>query len=979
MDDGSGASGSFLRERPQRRALSALTDGRRPIAVVVGSEHHGISLCAYALSLLGVEMADTNGSRTDASAHTSFWQADWQRQAIRQLHERILSLFGRDESGPLRDFALPVAWWADPRVVPLRHELSAFLEDQLAAGFFGFADPATMRLLPIWQQVFAELKVQPKIVLCVRNPALVARSLHDNEGLDPDLAEYSWFVHMTDFVRYATKLEYCVIEYEDWHEDPSGNFDRLQNFLGIEWRQGGTDRSLALAGIPLLTDSIERMPDCEAGKPIVRAFYNLVRRSAEERDKRRKAEEIAAQFLAFQQLQSPLEKALAVHADRAANPAGRVRAIEADGAGDPFCVSIASFWTPEHLVPSAWTEHAPFAFWLVEAARPHVLVELGAHHGYSYLAFCQAVQRLQLPTSCYAVDTWKGDDHAGFYGEEVLAGLTAIHDERYAGFSQLLRSTFDEALPHFGDGTIDLLHIDGRHGYEDVRHDFETWLPKLSDRAIVLFHDTNVRERNFGVWRLWAELRERYPSFEFKHWHGLGVLQAGPVMAEGLRPLFEADASARTAIAALYSRLGRFVTVPHQLARVRAESEERERLVAGQNAAAIAEIVQERDRNAAQCEALSAELAAARSGVAEKDTALTQLQTALDLARAQCAEREQATEAVQLQLNEARAALAMAEAERDSAASALTKSEQARDALRALLTITSNEAERAQNTANQRATSLAAATQDLRAQLAQREQANASLEARVSEAEGALAAACSAREELAAQLAAARRRFQTAEEAARTFETETAELRGALDACRQVWRAAITGYTNDAALGVNGFGSAENGSRSILMTTGGPLAVARRAWDLQWWPQRESIITRADRAVTLGQNATAERLYRAALGRNPLRPAIWVQYGHVLRALGKLTEAVPAYRQAIALAPDDADAHLQLGHALKLQGRIKDAATAYLHTFALDPSLAEPLAELRELGWSAPQLAELSSFGGDSVAPLDPARELSTA
>ena len=69
--------------------------------------------------------------------------------------------------------------------------------------------------------------------------------------------------------------------------------------------------------------------------------------------------------------------------------------------------------------------------------------------------------------------------------------------QRYSGFAQLVRSTFDDALPYFEDGSVDLLHIDGRHFYEDVKHDFDFWLPKLSDRGIVLLHDTDVRERSF--------------------------------------------------------------------------------------------------------------------------------------------------------------------------------------------------------------------------------------------------------------------------------------------------------------------------------------------------------------------------------------------------------------------------------------------------------------------------------------------------
>ncbi len=186
------------------------------------------------------------------------------------------------------------------------------------------------------------------------------------------------------------------------------------------------------------------------------------------------------------------------------------------------------FWTPERLdKPSAWWGHVPFAFWMTVACKPRLLVELGTHYGVSYAAFCEAVSRSRLGTSCYAVDAWAGDAHAGFYGDDIYNELKDFHDKRYASFSELLRKSFDEACGSFEDGTIDLLHIDGYRTYEAVRHDFETWRPKLSERAIVLFHDTNVRRDDFGVWRFFGELRKELPSFEFLHGHGLGVVAVG--------------------------------------------------------------------------------------------------------------------------------------------------------------------------------------------------------------------------------------------------------------------------------------------------------------------------------------------------------------------------------------------------------------------------------------------------------------------
>ena len=196
------------------------------------------------------------------------------------------------------------------------------------------------------------------------------------------------------------------------------------------------------------------------------------------------------------------------------------------------------FQMPKRLLPPpSWTMHTPYAMWLIDVLRPRTFVELGAFKGTSYCAFCQAIKELQLDTKCFAVDTWQGDPHSNFYGGDVFEDLSQYHDENYAEFSKMVRKDFDSALPDFKDGSIDLLHIDGFHTYEAVKHDFETWLPKVSKRGVVLFHDISVREKDFGVWRYWEEIKGRYPHLEVHFGNGLGTLLVGSEVPENFQRL----------------------------------------------------------------------------------------------------------------------------------------------------------------------------------------------------------------------------------------------------------------------------------------------------------------------------------------------------------------------------------------------------------------------------------------------------------
>ena len=238
----------------------------------------------------------------------------------------------------------------------------------------------------------------------------------------------------------------------------------------------------------------------------------------------------------------------------------------------PAWLRPASYWVPAHIVDSAWLTHGSFAAWLIDVLRPSDVIELGTHNGFSCFAFAEAAKRLGHAITINALDSWEGDDQAGFYGDSVYRSVLSIAEDDYAESVVLHRGYFSQTRPAFVAASADLLHIDGRHGYEDAREDYEQWRDTVRDGGVILFHDIAERREGFGVWRLWEELAEPGRSFAFEHGHGLGVLAVGDIVYEPLRALFHADAATTERIRADFEHLGEVIAqlarMPHLVAEV---------------------------------------------------------------------------------------------------------------------------------------------------------------------------------------------------------------------------------------------------------------------------------------------------------------------------------------------------------------------------------------------------------------------------
>ena len=203
----------WSRRLPQRHRRDRDVSG--DMVIVTGMHRSGTSLCASLISLLGVDISDEIEPTADnPSGH-------WERPELVQLHDRVLRTLGRSWHDPGHALALPPEWLSQQEVQALKDDIEGWLEARLdtSARPLGFKDPRVARLVALWDQICAELGLNPRYVFCVRHPAQVIRSMTRRDAISAQEAAYRWMVYNSDAIRSLGDRKVCIVPYEEWFGD----------------------------------------------------------------------------------------------------------------------------------------------------------------------------------------------------------------------------------------------------------------------------------------------------------------------------------------------------------------------------------------------------------------------------------------------------------------------------------------------------------------------------------------------------------------------------------------------------------------------------------------------------------------------------------------------------------------------------------------------------------------------------------------
>ena len=206
----------------------------------------------------------------------------------------------------------------------------------------------------------------------------------------------------------------------------------------------------------------------------------------------------------------------------------------------------AVFGIPGWNFSSVQAEHLPFYFWLVDAARPHLIVDLVTGAPDSYLAFCQTVDRLSYGANCLGLADIFGSRRSG----DDPNPLREYHDKHFAHLSHLTEGP-RQLVGALRSRAIDLLHIDGRQASTFSGSEAKAWLNHLSPQGLILI------DRPEFLGAVWQELLEKRVSFTMNGKSNLQLSASAAINSGQLALVFNAtDADVTTSIRNVCMRLG---------------------------------------------------------------------------------------------------------------------------------------------------------------------------------------------------------------------------------------------------------------------------------------------------------------------------------------------------------------------------------------------------------------------------------------
>ncbi len=200
----------------------------RTAFLVVGMHRSGTSALAGTLGRLGPSVPADLMAASPANPNGYYESGE-----LAWLHNRVLR-----SAGSRWDDWAPIApsWFESTAANAHVGDIVRFLDRHFArAASFVIKDPRICRVMPLWRKALKAFGANPHIVIPLRHPDCVARSLAARDGLLAGEANLLWLRHLLDAEQATRDLPRVFVGYDSLLTDWRPAIAMMETRFGYRW------------------------------------------------------------------------------------------------------------------------------------------------------------------------------------------------------------------------------------------------------------------------------------------------------------------------------------------------------------------------------------------------------------------------------------------------------------------------------------------------------------------------------------------------------------------------------------------------------------------------------------------------------------------------------------------------------------------------------------------------------------------------
>lgn len=200
----------------------------REAILVLGMHRSGTSALTGTLVRLGATVP-----ATPMAADQGNERGYYEFMPFMVLHDQLLASAGSRWDDWRR---FDPAWLSSFEAEKFRAEARKLLLDEFGdAKLFVLKDPRACRFIPFWKSVLAEARTALQVVIPLRSPIEVARSLRSRDGMPLTKGLLIWLRHALEAERETRDVPRAIVVMEKFLGDWRGELNRISGEIGLAW------------------------------------------------------------------------------------------------------------------------------------------------------------------------------------------------------------------------------------------------------------------------------------------------------------------------------------------------------------------------------------------------------------------------------------------------------------------------------------------------------------------------------------------------------------------------------------------------------------------------------------------------------------------------------------------------------------------------------------------------------------------------